>query len=264
MTQLNTNLPAQNSDQEQPFQDLQRSINKLQQFSLHQLQLHVVLRWIGYGFLLLFLFDLIEILYPPQFMNPAWEFQTLGQLVERVPIPLLGFALVIMGGHDANPRIKRPFLKVVSWSALVLALAFYLGIPLGIFDTIRLNQQLNAQFTTQVEQPMANVQQQVQTVKTQIKQVNTATDLQALLEQLEFQEQLPDIQSSSQLTTVKEQLVASLDNRVAGMEYRAKTELASQRQQLWMRSVKWNLGALVSGTLFFLIWKEMRWARSSK
>lgn len=266
MTQLDTKLSTQNLDQyqNQNIQELQQSVKKLHQLRLYQLQPQTVLRWIGYGFLLLSLFDLIEILYPPQFMNPAWEFETLGQLVERVPVPLIGFALVIAGGRDMRSRIERPFLRVLSWSTLLIALVFYLGIPLGIFDTIRLNQQLNAQVMPRLEQQMADVQVQVQAVKDQVDQATTATDLQALLSQLELQGQLPDIQSDAQLSNVKQQIVVTLDNQVAGMEYQAKTELANQQQQLWMRSVKWNLGALVSGTLFFLLWKETGWARSSR
>ncbi len=46
-------------------------------------------RLVGYGLLVLALFDLIHILIPLQLMNPMWEFQTVGALVERVPVPLL-------------------------------------------------------------------------------------------------------------------------------------------------------------------------------
>ena len=53
-----------------------------------------ILRWVGYGFLVLGLFDTIEIFIPAKFMNPSWEFQTFGALVERVTVPLIGFVLV--------------------------------------------------------------------------------------------------------------------------------------------------------------------------
>ncbi|MCG5062159.1 MAG: HpsJ family protein [Limnoraphis sp. WC205] len=263
MTQINTKLSTQNSEPEpEPdFWELQKSVQNLKQFTLNQLSPITALRWIGYGFLLLFLFDLIEILYPPQFMNPAWEFQTLGQLVERIPIPLLGFALVIVGGPVMRGRIEQPCLKALSWSTLIFALVFCLIIPLGIFDTIRLDQQLNAQVKTQLNQQMADVQDKVQAVKEQVNQVNTTADLQDLLVQLNLQGQIPDIQSDSQLETVKQQVAASLDNQVAGLENQVKAELGNQRQQLWMRSVKWNLGALISSTLFFILWKETDWAR---
>ncbi|NEO37665.1 MAG: hypothetical protein F6J90_15545 [Moorea sp. SIOASIH] len=258
MTQFDTELSTQNSDQR--LWELQKSVKTLQQSRDHQLKPLTVLRWIGYGFLLLFLFDLIEILYPPQFMNPAWEFRTLGQLVERVLVPLIGFVLVIVGGRDTPARVEQTLLKVLSWSTLVFALVFYLSIPLGIFNTIRLNQQLNIQVMTQLEQQMAQVEVKVQAVKDQVNQVNTVTDLQAFLSQLNLQ-QAPEIQSESQLETVKQQIAASMDNQLIGMENQAKTKLANQRQQLLMRSAKWNLGALVSATLFLLLWKETDWAR---
>lgn len=55
-----------------------------------------LLRFIGYGLLILTLFDVIYIIVPPLFMNPAWELQTLGTLVEHTPVPLIGIGLIFL------------------------------------------------------------------------------------------------------------------------------------------------------------------------
>ena len=262
MTQTNDKPPIR--DSEQPFRQMQEAVESLTQFNRRQLQVIAVLRWLGYGFLLLFLFDLIESLYPPQFMNPAWEFETFGQLVERVPVPLLGFALAIMGGRTGRSRGERSLLKFLSWLTLVSALVFFLSVPLAILDTVRIAQQLQTEITTQLDQQTAEAKVQVQAVKERLEQVQTPAELKSLLSQLDRQEQAPEIDSDQQLDTVKRQIASSLDNQVTAMKYRARRELANRRQALLRRSVKWNLGALVSGALFFILWKGTAWARRKR
>ncbi|MDY7023338.1 MAG: HpsJ family protein, partial [Cyanobacteriota bacterium] len=68
-----------------------QSVEVLRRFNVSLLRSINLVRWVGYGFLVLSFFDLIDILYPPDFMNPAWELQTMGQIVERLAVPLLAF-----------------------------------------------------------------------------------------------------------------------------------------------------------------------------
>jgi hypothetical protein len=72
-------------------------LNELQEFAYKMADSMNIFRVLGYGLLLLALFDILEMFIPPGFMNPAWEFQTFGALVERVPVPLIGFVLVFYG-----------------------------------------------------------------------------------------------------------------------------------------------------------------------
>ena len=59
------------------------------------------LRWIGYGLLILSVLDTIAVLLPANFGNRLWELQTIGAIVERVPVPLLAMALIFFGeGYD--------------------------------------------------------------------------------------------------------------------------------------------------------------------
>jgi hypothetical protein len=117
------------------------------------------LRWIGYGLLILSVLDTIAVLIPANFGNRLWELQTVGAIVERVPVPLLAMALIFFGeGYDRR-GLENLFLKLLSWVCLLLGLVFLLMLPLGIFGTIYVNNQNNQQIDTQAKQQLAQLQQ---------------------------------------------------------------------------------------------------------
>ncbi|NJM68571.1 MAG: hypothetical protein HC851_24365 [Acaryochloris sp. RU_4_1] len=45
------------------------------------------------------------------------------------------------------------------------------------------------------------------------------------------------------------------------LQTQAQSTTSSQRIDLLKRSVKWNLGALVSGALFIYLWRGTGWSR---
>ena len=51
-------------------------VSSVQDFAFSQEGSTMILRCLGYGLLVLALFDVVEMFVPPNFMNPAWEFQT--------------------------------------------------------------------------------------------------------------------------------------------------------------------------------------------
>lgn len=53
-----------------------------------------ILRLVGYGLLVMAIIDVFFLVIPPQLMNPLWEFQTVGAIVERIPVTLLGIVLI--------------------------------------------------------------------------------------------------------------------------------------------------------------------------
>lgn len=235
------------------------AIDQLWKFSAGLSKSIGVVRWIGYGLLLLAFFDLVEIFVPPVFMNPAWEFQTLGQLVERVPVPLLGVALVFLGERDQRTRWEPLVLNILSWLTLVVGILFFLLVPLGIVDTIRLDTQNQQQITQQVEQR----QEQIKQVKEALGKATTVEQMQLLISQLDSQGRTPQIQNTQQLAEVKKQLSTFLEQGETQMQEQAEARKKSQRMGLIENSVKWNMGALVSGVLFISIWRGTGWARRS-
>lgn len=200
-------------------------------------------RVVGYALLALSLFDIIAIFVPALFTNPAWEFQTVNSLVERVPVPLLGAVLVFSGEKSLK------IFKVLSWACLVAGLLFLLLVPLGISAGLRLdaqsNQELNARITQQ-----SNQLQQLQGV---LNKATTPAEIQSVLRRLNPQAGAVPTQNVEQLKT---QLLARIADGQSRLQAQANTSRSNARNQLVKNTVKSVLGALVSATIFFVIWRQ--------
>lgn len=208
-------------------------------------------RFVGYGLLLLALFDIVEIFVPPNFMNPSWEFQTMGSLVERVGVPLLALLLVFSGKLENRAKWERLLLALLSWLTLLVALLYILLIPLGVTSTIRIYranlEQFNQAYTQQVAQANQVEKQLNQTTPTQLENL------------LKSQGRSLDGKDPQELKT---QLLAQLGQAKKQIQTQGEANKSSGNLRLFKSSVKWNLGALISAALFFTIWKGTRWARS--
>ncbi|NEO97465.1 MAG: hypothetical protein F6K58_01880 [Symploca sp. SIO2E9] len=238
---------------------LEQTVDELRQFNSSLLLSISLFHLLGYGLLVLALFDLIEMFVPVQFMNPVWEFQTIGGIVERVPVPLIGLVLVFLGEFNGRSKWEVPLLKFLSWSTLLAGVLFFLLIPLGIVNTMRIEKQNNTQITTQVEEQMTQMQQ----VKNALEQATTSTEMEQLLSTLDSQGRTPEIKDVQQLEKMKEKLSDFIASGEKDIKTQAKENLSSRRWVLLKSSVKWNLGALISSFLFISIWRGTSWARDN-
>ncbi|MBW4679360.1 MAG: HpsJ family protein [Microcoleus vaginatus WJT46-NPBG5] len=211
------------------------------------------LRWVGYGLLLLALFNTVEIFIPPDFMNPGWELQTIGALVEQVPIPLMALVLIFFGESYDRTRLEKPLLKLLSWLCLLLALLFLLLIPLALVNTLRVDDQVNQRINAQAQQQISQLQQ----VEDQLTK-GTPEDIRTLATQLNSLGIAIDSQNPEE---IKSQILARIPPAKAQLQQQAQTERSNQRLGLVKSSVKWNLGALISSVLLFIIWRGTGWAR---
>ncbi|TBR58340.1 hypothetical protein BLD44_009745 [Mastigocladus laminosus UU774] len=220
------------------------------QFVLTQESSLAILRSLGYGLLILSLFDWVAMFIPSNFFNPAWEFQTIGAIVERVPVPLIGLALVFYGELHSRNRWEFPILKLLSWLTLLLAALFLLMIPLGVSNTIRLTKENVAQ---------------INNISTQ--QISRAEQLHQKLSQA-TPEQLDNLLKSrggslygKKPEEVKNELLSQVSKAKAQIKDQAETTQSLRGLNLIKTSTKWILGALVSAFLFFGLWKGTDWAR---
>jgi uncharacterized membrane protein len=211
------------------------------------------LRLVGYGLLLFALADTLLVFYPPQFTNAAWELQTMGAVVERLPVPLLGLVMVFFGENYERNRLEDIFLKIVSWFSLLLAIAFLLLLPLGINNTLRINAENNQGIQAQAQQRQA----ELEAVETQVNQSSTG-DLQNLAVELNRMGLPVDTANTQKLKADILARVATAKEQLPGQTQAARN---SQRQVLLKNSFKWNLGALIGSILFFYIWRGTYWAR---
>lgn len=217
---------------------------------------HLLIHAVGYGLLLFIFCDIVDILFPPRLMNPIWEFQTIGALIERVPLPLIGMVLVFYGGESYRGKWEKFILKLLSHAAIVIGVLFLLLIPLCISDAIRINNMNTEQINTQFNKGVSQIQQFEQ-------QLNKATeqDLANLMTRLNNQSSSPKIENPQELKT---RLLADAQNSQTNMKTQADATLKNKGLNLMKNSVKWCIGALIAGDLFIRIWQATRWVRKGK
>jgi hypothetical protein len=236
---------------------LQESVEDIKQFGFSVLRSANLLRLIGYGLLIFSLFDTIAIFIPPQLLDPAWEFQTIGQLVERVPVPLIGMVLVFYGEKLGRKKWEIPLVKLLSWLTVLFAVIFFLLAPLGIVNTIRLNNRSTAQIDREMNQRMEQITQ----VKELLAQASSPAEMQELISRLDTQGRTPEITDSQQVDEIRAQVSEVINQAETTMQTQASEAKSNRRLALFKNSVKWNLGALLSGALFVFLFTGTGWAR---
>ena len=214
-----------------------------------------IARILGYGLLVLAFFDLIETFMSLELMNALSQFQTIGTLVERVPVTLIGLVLVFFGGLDERNKWELLLLKILSWLTLLVGILFILLIPLGIGNTVQINNILVAQVNTQYEQKIS----QAKGFEEQVKQATPENILDVVKRQGgSVADKTPQ--------QIKDELLSKVDKSKAEFKTQADASKWQQQKSYLKKSVKWNLGALITGFLFISIWKytdRIRTARVS-
>ena len=214
-----------------------------------------ILRLVGYGLLLMAVVDLTFLLIPPQLMNPLWEFQTVGAIIERIPVALLGIVLVYYGERSDRAPIEAFVLKALSWLSLISAILLLLVIPLNISNSFRIyhqqNATANAQFVSQKEA--------IEQFKQQLETANSKDEIGVILQQQAQQKvNIPDSVNTQKLKT---NILTNLQNNQDNITSQVQAFRAQKHSLLLKKCLKWNLGALIAAILFFLIWKSTGWAR---
>ena len=215
---------------------------------------YLLLRLLGYGLLLFALIDYIDIVIPPHFADPGWEFQTVGALVDHVVAPLLGLIFVFYRHQGYMGNLEKNLLGLLTWVSLLVGLLYLLMLPLGIADTWRLYYGMNAQVNTQLSQQ----NQQLQQIKGQLTQATTDEQIKHLVASLTPQKRSVEIKNPQ---ASKDQFLAQISQAEKNIKNQADSVRTNQSQALIKNSVKWHVGALIAGTLFILIWHLTDWAR---
>jgi hypothetical protein len=218
------------------------------------------LRWVGYGLLIFALLDVISVLIPPDINNPAWRLQAIGNLVERVVVPLIGVALVLFGEFFDRKPIEKILLKLLSWICLLLAIVSFILAPTVLLNTLGLDAQAGQQADLEVQQRLAQLKQsEEQITKAPAEKITQlATQLNSATQS--NNPTAPRIDPSD-----PEKLRASLLARIKLVQEQttrqAQATRSTQRTGLIKNTVKWALGAIIAGVLFFILWKTSNWAR---
>ncbi|MFB2894427.1 HpsJ family protein [Aerosakkonemataceae cyanobacterium BLCC-F50] len=213
-----------------------------------------LLRMLGYCLLLFILSDLIYLLFPPRLMDPIWEFQTIGGIVDRMALPLIGLVLVFLGEENLRSTKEVFILKYLSWLSLIIAVLLLLLIPLCLSDTLRINNLNNTQITTQASQQLSQIQQ----FDEQLSKATTS-DLETLLSRVNTQKSGADVISNTE--DLKTRLLAESNRTKENLGTQIEIVKQNKRLELIKTALKSIIGAIISAFLLIRIWQSTRWAR---
>jgi hypothetical protein len=202
-------------------------------------------RAVGYGLLVLTIFNIADLLIPISLMQPVWELQTIGALVESVPIPLLSLALIFYQGNTSRWKSESLLLKIISWLSLVWGAVLLMLIPLIVSNTIR----LNAQASERVSSDYSIQVTQIERFQDQLKSA-TSEDLNGFLASQGISLDGQDLQQ------VKDEVSKRLAESRKQIQTQYEAERANRRNSLLKNAVKCISGALVSGFIFMYIWRQ--------
>lgn len=220
-------------------------------------QTYSLLHLLGYGLLVFSLLDYIYIIIPPRFTDPNWELQTIGALVDHAAIPLLGLMLVFYRHQGLIGKRQKTFLGFLSWVSLLVGLIYLLMIPLGIIDTGRVYHANNAQIDTQFSQQ----RQQIKQIKGRLAQATTNQEIIQLFTALDPQRRSPKLSNPQ---AFKQQALTQISKTEQNLQAQVNSVRSARTKALGKNSLKWNLGALVSGVLFIWVWYLTHWARAKE
>ncbi|BAY90418.1 MULTISPECIES: HpsJ-like protein, cyanoexosortase A-associated [unclassified Tolypothrix] len=212
------------------------------------------LRVVGYILLLLAAIDVVNIFLPWHFTNAVWEFQMLGALVEHAPLPLIALILVFFGERVYRDKREIYLLKILSWSALLAGIGFILLLPLGIHNTLRINNQNLIQINNQSSQQITQIRQ----AKSLLNQAKNTEDINKIFKSLNPQKNTPELQEPQKL---KNELLLQMGQLETKISNQAKAAKNNTYDDLIRNSVKWNLGALICAFAFVWMWYATYWAR---
>ena len=215
-----------------------------------------MLSMIGYFILGLVFIDYVFLLIPPHFLNPTWEINIIGHLTENVWAPLLGFALVFIRKENS---FKASELRLLSWLSrllLLMAIIYFLAAPLIISNTIKIQGKSYSALKAKLETQRSQVKQ----FKQKLSEVPEEQLANYLRQQ---QAQAPSVTDNNDSDTPLKQAFSKIDEEETKSTEQIKKAYNKQKLSLMKRSLKWCIGAIFSGVIFLLFWKNTEWARKT-
>ena len=249
--QPTSNFPGAATDSQSPVE----ATAPTETFALLKQQPTLLMsRRIGYALLMLCFADLLYVLLPPEFTNPVWEYQTIGDVIKLVPVPMLALMLIFYGGTRFRSKQERLILNLLSWMTLVIGILSLLTVPLVMSNSVRINQFNNNQITTQVSQQ----KQQLDATRKQLDRASPE-ELKNLVPTPDQQGNLPDIPNSPQ--QAKAQILINLNRAKAQADQQAETARNNVRRNLVKNTIKLVVQSLIAGLFFIYIWQMTAWTR---
>ncbi len=200
----------------------------------------------GFGILAYSLFSLIRALAANQALtNPEVGLAVMSELVSLSPILLLGPVLIFtaQGASQAKGLAK----KFARWLVLLLAILFFLFIPLSFFQKFILTQ-LDANQALRYEASLLNRKQAI------------LAAIQDLKSPAEFQQRLsafPEIRQTKPIplqspASLRQEISDALDRAIKGQLSRLETRQQQRMSNLNSVVVNILIGSMITGSTFFM------------
>lgn len=215
-----------------------------------------ILRVVGYGLLMMAMVDVINLLIPLELMNPDWEFQLIGSIIERIPLTFLGIVFVFYEDTNYRTPIEKILLKIISWFCLILAILLLLAIPLNINNAFRIYRNYNARINYQVIPRLEMIEE----FQNQVKLANSPENLANIIQQKVSTK--VELTPSLDLAEFKDNIANNLQQESESLQAKAQDKRINQRKQLIRKVIKYNLGALIAIFLLIFVWQNTYWART--
>lgn len=214
-----------------------------------------ILRLVGYGLLFMAFIDLLVILIPLKLMDYTWEFQTIGTIIERIPLILIGVVLVFYGERSDRTPIETLVLRWLSRLTLIIAIGLILIIPLNIVNGFRIYHSYNANINARTI-PRIDAMEEF---KGRVQSAESLAQIESILETKAKKDiVLPDSLDSE---VFKQNIIDKLQNNQDVLRSQVKSTNQEKGYFLLKKAFKWNLAALISSLIFLFIWKQTLWAR---
>ena len=209
---------------------------------------------LGYAILCLMVIDYFVLLAPPKFLNPNWELETMGKIIETAFVPLLGFMLVFFRLPEQSIKYRElRILSWMSWLALIVGIIFFLFTPLTLSNAIRIDNRNQIQVSSTIAGQ-----------RKQLEQINLQLDR---LEDSQIQQLWQRNQSKTQLEVASPQeqrqfLLNLVSEKEQQESSNLKKNLSGKRRNLFKMTFKWLLGSIIAGLCFISLWKYTDWVRA--
>lgn len=136
----------------------------------------------------------------------------------------------------------------------MLGLFYLLLLPLGVGNTLRIQNIRNLQISAQVSQQLEQLEQ----AKYSINRANTLAEIANIATSFNLQYTVSQIEN---IHDFKEELLSQVAQGEKHVRIQAVAARENQKNALLKDSFKFNFGAILAGIAFIGIWVQTRWAR---
>lgn len=210
-------------------------------------------RFVGGLLITFFLIECLSSLTEFRFRNPASELRFASQMTDRIPLALLGLALLLCHPRFLRQKPEALALRILATLPLVLAVGYTLLVPLTMLASANLFRNATYGLEQQVEEQVRKVRAvRDSTLNLSQEQQQTMVDRYNRANPKKQPVDLPGF-----LKTLNDEVKAS----EARLEQERRNLIGSQERSLYTSQFVQSLKILAGVTAFFFLWRLTGWAR---